>query len=101
MSGLFQFRVITVGMLLEERLAGQFFIVGTDGITADLKSRASRRHGNTTNQMVIEDIAIRHAMLRVIRFLGVFEQDARLQPGALFLADPGEFEFLALSDHYF
>ena len=31
-------------------------------------------------------------MRRVIGFLGVFEQDARLQAGAVFLADPSQFQ---------
>ncbi|MCY1245972.1 hypothetical protein D9M72_591660 [compost metagenome] len=43
------------------------------------------------DQPVVEDVAVRHAMLGVVRLIRVFEQDARFKLGTLFLADPCQF----------
>jgi len=51
------------------------------------------------DQPVVEDVVLRHAMLRVIGLLRVFQQNPRLQLGPILLADPGEIEFLML--HFF
>ncbi|MBT9137292.1 MAG: hypothetical protein DDT34_02380 [Firmicutes bacterium] len=53
--------------------------------------RFQRQQVVAEDQPVAKDIVLRHAMFGVVRLAGVFEQDARLQLGPLFLPDPGEF----------
>ncbi len=48
----------------------------------------------TKDQSIVKDVLVRHPVFGVVRLFRVFEQNARLQLGPLFLADPGEFEFL-------
>ena len=48
---------------------------------------------------VAEEVVVRHPMGGVVGFLRVFEQDARLQLGPMFLADPGKFEFWVALSH--
>jgi hypothetical protein len=63
--------------------AGEFLLQGFEGEQIVAKDEA-----------VIEPVIIRDAVLGVIGFLRVFEQDARLQAGPVFLADPRQFKFL-------
>ena len=51
-----------------------------------LLQRLKRQQVVAENQTVIKDVILSHAMCGVVRLLGVFEQDARLQLRALFLA---------------
>ena len=53
--------------------------------------RLERQQVIAKDQAVVEDVVIRNPMLGVVRLLRVFQQDARLQPRSLFLANPGEF----------
>ncbi|MEZ4680537.1 MAG: hypothetical protein R2932_40615 [Caldilineaceae bacterium] len=45
------------------------------------------------DEAVVEVVIVALAVGGVVRALGIFDQDARFQPGALLLADPGQFEF--------
>ena len=47
-----------------------------------------------SHEAVVEQVMVGHAVRRVVGPLRVLQQDARLQPGPILLADPGEFEFL-------
>lgn len=53
------------------------------------------------DQPVVEQIRLRHPMPGMIRQLLILQQDARLQPWPLLLADPGQLKFLFFSSHYF
>lgn len=55
--------------------------------------RLQRQQVVAEDQPVIEDVAIRYPMLRVITLRRVFQQNTRLQLGPIFLADPSKFEF--------
>ena len=46
------------------------------------------------DQPVIENVLICHTVFGVIGFLRIFQQYARFKPWPVFLADPGEFQFL-------
>ena len=43
--------------------------------------------------LVVKEILFADAVWGVVGAVGIFDQDARFQPGALLLANPGEFEF--------
>ena len=58
------------------------------------KPRLQRQQVIAKDQPVIEDVALRHPILRVIAPQRVFQQNARLQLSPRILAYPGEFEFL-------
>lgn len=48
----------------------------------------------TAYEQIVEDISIRDPVRGMIRPLRLLQQDARLQPRPVLLADPCEFEFL-------
>ena len=52
------------------------------------------------NEAIIENVVVGHALLGVIRFLGVFQQYPWLQLGSISFANPCQFQFLlAVSRH--
>lgn len=55
----------------------------------------------TEDQAVVEEIMFLDAVGGVVAAAGVFEQDARFQPRAVFFADPGQFEFGSALGHSF
>src|ERR1035441_7974422 len=84
---------------MTERAAG--VVRRVDKLTLDLAGELlfERFEGEeivAEDEAVIEEVVVRDAMPGVIRFLRVFEEDARLQPGPVFLPNPSEFEFLFL-----
>ena len=64
-----------------------------------LLQRFEREQIVAKDEPVIEPVIVRDAVLGVIGFLRVFEQDARLQPGPVFLPDPRQFKFLFFGTH--
>lgn len=46
---------------------------------------------HTLDEPVVKNARVHHPLLGVVAALRVFQQDARLQPGALIFADLGEF----------
>lgn len=59
-----------------------------------LLQRLQRQQVVAKDQAVVEDVVLRHPVFGVVRLLRVLQQNPRLQPGALFLADPGQLQFL-------
>ena len=60
-----------------------------------LLQRLQRQQVVAEDQPVVEDVVVRHPVLRVVGLLRIFQQNARLQLRPVLLADPGEFEFLS------
>ena len=58
-----------------------------------LLQRLQRQQVVAEDQAVVEDVAFADTVGRVVAAAGVFEQNARFQARAVFLADPGQFEF--------
>lgn len=48
----------------------------------------------TEDEAVVEEVMVSHPVLRVIRLLCIFEQNARLQPRPILLPDPRQLQFL-------
>jgi hypothetical protein len=69
------------------------------GIFAEARARRTIEPEEivSKNQAVVEEIALGHALLGVVALLGVFKQDSRLQPRAVFFADPSQFQSLLAS----
>src|SRR5262245_50973719 len=63
-------------------LAGEFLFEGFKGKKVVAEDEA-----------VIEQVAVSHAVRRVIGLLWILEQDARLQPGPVLFPDPSKFKF--------
>src|ERR1039457_5450756 len=59
-----------------------------------LLKRFQREQVVAKNQLVVEKVVVRHAVLRVIRFRRVFQQNARLKLGSVLLPNPRQFQFL-------
>jgi hypothetical protein len=57
--------------------------------------RLERQQVVALDQAVVKNIPVRHPLLGVVAAGRVLQQNARLQPGALVFADPGEFQFLS------
>ena len=53
--------------------------------------RFERQQVVALDQAVVKNVLVRHALLGVVAAGRVLQQNARLQPGALVFADPGEF----------
>ena len=66
-----------------------------------LLQRLQRQQVVAKDQPVVEQIRLRHPMPGMIRQRLILQQDARLQPRPLLLADPGQLQFLFFSSHYF
>jgi len=87
---------VTLLVVMLERAAS---VVGrvdehTLHLARDLRlQRLQRQQVVPEDQLVVEDIVLRHPMRRVIRPLRVFQQNARLQLAPVLLANPGEFKF--------
>ena len=65
-----------------------------------LLQRLKREQVVAEDQPVVEDVVLRHALLRVIALLRVLQQDARLQLRPVLLANPRQFQFLLFVVHY-
>jgi len=82
---------------MRERAAGVVRRINKHALHLPRKLRLQslqRQQVIAEDELIVEDVTIRHPMLRVITFRRVFQQNARLQLGPVLLADPGEFEFL-------
>ena len=53
--------------------------------------RLERQQVVALDQAVVKNVLVRHPLLGVVAAGRVLQQNARLQPGALVFADPGEF----------
>jgi hypothetical protein len=50
------------------------------------------QHVVPEDEPVVEEVVVADPLHGMIRLLGVFEKDTGLEPGAVFLADPGQFQ---------
>ena len=67
-------------------------------LAAELRfQRFQRQQVISVDQPVVEDVIIRHPVFGVVGFLRIFQQNPRLQPRPVVLADPGELQFLPLA----
>src|SRR6266849_421513 len=49
------------------------------------------------DETIVEKVVVGDAVWGVVRLLRIFQQDARLQLGPVFFANPGEFELLSFA----
>jgi len=84
-------------IIMTKRAAGVVRRVNEDALNFAGEFLFQRFEGEqivAKDKPVIEPVIVRDAVLGVIGFFRVFKQDARLQPGAVFLSDPRQFKFL-------
>ena len=51
------------------------------------------------DEAVVEEVGFPDTMRRVVRFLGILQQDAGFKPGTVFLADPSQFKARIVLGH--
>jgi hypothetical protein len=64
-----------------------------------LLQRFQRKEVISEDQPIIENVMVAYAVLRMIRLLRLFEQNARLQPRPVLLPNPCQFKLLFILNH--